>query len=185
MSEIGDKADDSSPSDSSQPPERPASALEPHDPAPVEWEKLIEVTSVADLFGTHRGDPMTRYLRAGDGALAFKGSSAGVSRKSAAARAGQKFRAVTTITVQAEGDEAPAPAHFGAIFLDARDEILLYSPQIPIKALGEEQLVEVEVVAPPRTVSVRLRLVGTWAENKDTSKVTCTYSPATLYRAKA
>jgi hypothetical protein len=149
---------------------------------PIEWERVVEVTSLADLFATHRGAPLARYLRQGDGPMAFKGSGGGVSRRSAAARAGQVYRATTTITATGEGETAPA--HFGPMFLDARDEILLHSVAVPICAFGMEQRIDVETVAPEGTVSVRLRMVGAWAEGKDTSGNVCTYGPAVLYRRK-
>jgi hypothetical protein len=185
MSMAGDKADEVSTGGSDQTADQSSwtYALDASDAKPVEWEKLLEVGSVADLFGTHKGEPMVRYLRLGDGTLAFKGASSGVSRRSAPARAGQLFRATATITATGEGD--PVPAHFGPMFLNARDEVLLYSLSIPIAAFDEEQQIDVQAVAPPGTVAVRLRLVGSWAADKDTSKITCTYGAAALFRAKA
>lgn len=182
MSIVNDTADEVSPAGSDRPAEESAPPA-PHAgaPKPDEWEKLFEVSSVADLFGTHKGEPMVRYLRLGDGTMAFKGASAGVSRRSAPARAGQVFRATTTITAQGEGETVPA--HFGPIFLDARDEIVMYCPPLTIAAFGETQDVEVRAVAPPGTMAVRLRLVGAWAPDKDTSLITCTYGAATLYRS--
>jgi hypothetical protein len=158
---------------------RPASS----NTKPAEWERLFEIGSITDLFASHHGAPMARYLREGDGALQFRGAAGGVSRRSVPARAGQVYRATATIAATGEGETAPI--HFGPMFLNARDEVLIHSVQVPIKVFGEEQTLDVQSEAPTGAVSVRLRMVGAWARGQDTSGIICTYGRATLYRAKA
>jgi hypothetical protein len=153
------------------------------DAAKAGWEKVLEVSSTADLLANHHGQPLAVGMRNGDGALAFKGSVSTVSRRSAPARAGEIFRATTVI--RAEGPDELVPAHFGPMFVDANNEIVFHWVTIPIASLNTDQPVEVEVKAPAGTMAVRLRLVGGWADGKDSRNMTYTYGPAVLYRKTA
>lgn len=144
------------------------------------WQEVIVVSTTADLFGNHLGLPLPQAMRKGDGAIRFAGSASGVSRKSVPARPGQAYRATGTLRVEGSGD--PVQAHFGPMFLDARDNVLFHSRVIPVAAPGQDQALDVEVVAPPGTVAVRLRMVGGWAEGKDSSGFTYAYGVARLFR---
>lgn len=149
----------------------------------AQWEKVFEVDRLSQLFLNPHGQPLPSSFMNADDALRFSGSRGGVSRRSASARQGEIFRATTTIRVEGEGDILPA--HFGPMFLGPRDEMLTHSVVIGSIPPHTDFPVDVEVCAPADTVAVRLRILGGWAEGRDSRSLVYTYGAATLYRRVA
>ena len=148
--------------------------------ADVSWQSIIEVKARSDLFANQFGAPIAEFQNRLGPDLVFQGSQGGVSRRSAPARAGWLYKVTTTLLVEGEGPSPPA--HFGPMFLDVRDNILMHSKSISVDNLGVEQPIVFVVTAPDGAAAVRLRLVGGWAQNMDASKLRYTYGAATLYR---
>lgn len=148
--------------------------------ADVSWQPIIEVKARSDLFANQFGAPIAEFQNRLGPDLIFQGSQGGVSRRSAPARAGWLYKVTTTLLVDGKGPSPPA--HFGPMFLDARDNILMHSKSIPVENFGVELPVEFLATAPDCAVAVRLRLVGGWAPDMNSSNMRYTYSPATLYR---
>ncbi|MEQ1784475.1 MAG: hypothetical protein ABMA14_24250 [Hyphomonadaceae bacterium] len=144
------------------------------------WQSIIEVAARSDLFANQSGAPIPEMQQRLGPGLIFRGSQGGVSRRSAPARAGWIYKATTTLVVQGEGPSPPV--HFGPMFLDTRDGVLVYSSPVPVEALDVEQRIEFIVTAPAGAVAVRLRMVGGWASDLDSSRLRYTYGKAQLFR---
>lgn len=148
--------------------------------ADVSWQPIIEVKARSDLFANQFGTPIAEFQNRHGPDLVFQGSQGGVSRRSAPARAGWLYKVTTTLLVEGEGPSPPA--HFGPMFLDVRDNILMHSKSVSVDNLGVEQPIVFVVTAPDAAAAVRLRLVGGWARDINSSNLRYTYGPATLYR---
>lgn len=147
------------------------------------WQKVIDVQALSQAFLNPHGQPLPTNSLNPEDALRFVGSRGGVSRTSASARPGEMFRAIALIRVEGQGDVVPA--HFGPIFLGPRDEILAYSSVIADLALDTDCPVDLEMPAPVGTVAVRLRMVGGWADGRDSRLLVYRYRVARLYRRRA
>lgn len=146
----------------------------------AQWAQVFEVDRISQLFLNPQGQPLPSSQSNAEDVLRFTGARGGVSRRSASARPGDIFRATTTIRVEGDGDIVPA--HFGPMFLGARDEVLFHSVVIHSIASHTDFPVDVQVCAPEGSVAVRLRLVGGWAEGRDSSSLVYSYGSARLYR---
>ena len=148
--------------------------------ADASWQSLIEVAARSDLFANQSGAPIPEIQHRLGPELIFQGSQGGVSRRSAPARAGWLYKATTTLVVQGEGPSPPA--HFGPMFLDTQDRVLVHSLPVPVETLDVEQRLEFVVTAPAGAVAVRLRMVGGWASDVDSSGLRYCYGKAQLFR---
>lgn len=156
-----------------------ADATSPAPSTEAVWEKVLEINSLADMFATHEGKPLAAHLRNTPGGLNFSGSEGGVSKQSFPASEGQVFRATSVATVHGEGELLPL--HFGPMFIDARDRVLYYSATVPVREANKPISLDVTHAAPPGTVLVRLRAVGTWMPGKDASHLSVSYERPQLF----